>query len=102
MRDGADACKQPPGVFVPVVNRARCEGKEDCVRACPYEVFAVRELNQRERQALPFFARLKALAHGNRQAFTLHGESCHACALCVAVCPQSALDLTRIGAAAPT
>jgi 4Fe-4S ferredoxin len=30
-----DSCKQEPGVIGPVVSLKRCEGKGDCVSACP-------------------------------------------------------------------
>ena len=88
-------CKQPPGVVRPEINRSRCEGKEDCVEVCPYDVFEIRTLTKDERGALPFFARLKAAAHGNRQAFAVRGELCHACGLCVQACPERAIKLVR-------
>ena len=28
-------CRQAPGVFVPVIDRNRCEGKAVCAEACP-------------------------------------------------------------------
>lgn len=28
-------CKQDPGVFIPVVNRGRCEGQAECTAVCP-------------------------------------------------------------------
>ena len=28
-----------PGRVVPVIDRRKCEGKQDCVRVCPYHVF---------------------------------------------------------------
>jgi 4Fe-4S ferredoxin len=99
MTEPADTCKQPAGIFVPVVNRARCEGKADCVRVCPYQVFEVRSLTRAHQRELPFTARLKALAHGNRQAFAIRADSCHACGLCVAACPEGALTLARHSAA---
>lgn len=40
-------CKQDPGVFVPIINRSRCEGKEDCVEICPYHVFEMGTLAAR-------------------------------------------------------
>ncbi len=92
-------CKQPPGHFMPVVDRSRCEGKEDCVRVCPYQVFEIAVLEPQHKRQLPFIARLKALAHGNRQAFAVRADSCHACGLCVAACPEKALTLVRTAAA---
>ena len=89
-------CKQDAGVFAPVIDRTRCEGKEDCVQVCPYNVFAMRKLSAEDRRALPVFARIKALAHGNWQAFAVRGQDCHACGLCVAACPEHAIKLQRV------
>ncbi len=88
-------CKQPPGVFRPVIDRSRCEGKDECARVCPYKVFEVRQLSVPERSALPLLARLKTRFHGNRQAFAVRAELCHACGLCVAACPEKAITLAR-------
>jgi NAD-dependent dihydropyrimidine dehydrogenase PreA subunit len=91
-----DDCKQPPGVAAPVIDTGRCEGKDDCVRVCPYDVFTVRKLTGGERAALPFFVRLKVAVHGGRQAFVTSPDQCHSCGLCVAACPEHAIRLTRI------
>ena len=93
--DSAD-CKQPPGVVVPQIDRTRCEGKEDCKEVCPYDVFDIRVLTKEERRELPFFARLKAAAHGNRQAFAVRAELCHACGLCVQACPERAIRFVKL------
>ena len=90
-------CKQPEGVVRPEIDRSRCEGKEDCVEVCPYDVFEIRKLAKDERRALPFLARLKAAAHGNRQAFAVRATQCHACGLCVQACPERAIRLVRAG-----
>ena len=37
-------CREAPGKIAPFVDRNRCEGKEDCVRVCPYDVFEIRKL----------------------------------------------------------
>jgi 4Fe-4S ferredoxin len=95
----ATACKQPAGVVEPLIDRSRCEGKEDCVEVCPYDVFDIRTLSKDERGALPFFARLKAAVHGNRQAFAVRAEACHACGLCVQACPERAIKLVKIASA---
>jgi 4Fe-4S ferredoxin len=91
----SDECRQPAGLIRPVIDRSRCEGKDDCVRVCPYEVFEVRRLLKPERRDLPFMARLKTRFHGNRQAFAVRAASCHACGLCVAACPEKAITLAR-------
>jgi 4Fe-4S ferredoxin len=92
-------CKQEAGVFAPVIDRTRCEAKEDCVEACPYDVFEVRKLGDDEKRALPLVARVKAWVHGNRQAFAVRANECHACGLCVSVCPEHAIKLMRVASA---
>ena len=87
-------CKEP-GRLQPVIDRARCEAKADCVRVCPYHVFEVRSLGTADKAALGRLARLKAFVHGNRQAFVVDPASCRACGLCVAACPEDAIRLVR-------
>jgi NAD-dependent dihydropyrimidine dehydrogenase PreA subunit len=89
-----DACKEP-GVLVPLVDRARCEGKRDCVDVCPYDVFEVRRMDDADFVALGFFARLKSRAHGRMTAYTPRAADCHACGLCVTACPEKAIRLGR-------
>jgi 4Fe-4S ferredoxin len=91
-------CKQAAGVFAPVINRDRCEAKEDCVRVCPYNVFEIRKLSDDDRKALGLMSRLKAWAHRNRQAYAVNAADCHACGLCVAACPEHAIKLERVTA----
>ncbi len=86
-------CRGEPGKVAPVVDRDRCEGKEDCLRVCPYDVFEIRTLSRDERSSLSWLGWLKALAHKNRQAFVVQPADCHACQLCVAACPENALKL---------
>jgi 4Fe-4S ferredoxin len=90
-------CKHEAGVFAPTINRTRCEGKEDCVRVCPYGVFEMGILSVDQRRALPLGARIKAWAHSNRQAFAINADNCHACGLCVSACPEHAIKLERAG-----
>jgi 4Fe-4S ferredoxin len=93
-----ETCTQLPGTVVPVIDRTRCEGKEDCAAVCPYDVFEIRSLSREERASLPFGARIKAMVHGNRQSFAVRADACHSCGLCVASCPERAIRLTRLAA----
>jgi len=92
-------CNQPAGTVAPVIDRNRCEGKQDCVRVCPYDVFEIRKLSAQERSGLSFLGRIKASVHGNRQAFAVRAELCHACGLCVSACPEHAIRLAKSSAA---
>ena len=86
-------CKGEPGRVAPVVDRNRCEAKAECVRVCPYNVFEIRSLSTQDRALLSVRGKLKAWAHGNQQAFVVRPGDCHACQLCVKVCPEQALRL---------
>ncbi len=91
-RPGSE-CKAPAGELGPVVDRARCEGKEDCVAVCPYGVFEVRRMDDEDFAALPFFAKLKSRVHGRQTAYTPRADACRACGLCVVACPERAVRL---------
>jgi 4Fe-4S ferredoxin len=92
----SEPCKHPPGVVAPVIDRNRCEAKDDCVRVCPYHVFEVRPLAPEDKRALSFVGRLKAWAHGNEQAYAVRASDCHGCGLCVTACPEDAIRLARL------
>jgi NAD-dependent dihydropyrimidine dehydrogenase PreA subunit len=79
-----------------VVDRNRCEGKQECVRVCPYGVFEIRRLAAEDRALLSLPGKLKAWAHGNRQAFVVRPADCHACQLCIKACPEHALRLEAL------
>lgn len=93
MAQASANCREQPGKVAPVVDRNRCEGKAQCVRLCPYGVFEIRSLAAEERAALSLRGRLKAWAHGWKQARVARPENCHACRLCVENCPEQALAL---------
>jgi len=86
-------CDGKPGRVAPVVDRNRCEAKGQCVDVCPYNVFEIRSLSAEDRKQLSLLGRLKAWAHGNRQAFVARPGDCHACQLCIKACPEQALRL---------
>lgn len=92
------SCSEDAGLLRPVIDRNRCEAKEDCVAACPYDVFEIRKLTADERSALSILGRLKLFAHGGRQAFAVRAGDCHSCGLCVTACPEKAIRLARAAA----
>jgi len=87
-------CKEQ-GLLAPVIDRNRCEGKEDCVRVCPYDVFEIGTLTAEQRAGLSFKGRVKAWAHGGKQAFAVRAADCHGCGKCVEACPEKAIKLAR-------
>ena len=90
-------CEQDPGVFRPVVDRNRCEGKGECVRVCPVGVYAVGTLPRAERASLSTKGKIKGFVHRWQQALLVHEAACEACGLCVSACPEQALKLERTG-----
>ena len=92
--------KHPARQFVPQVNRKRCEGKADCVRVCPTNVFAVGTLPASERAGLGFVGTIKGFVHNWQQAIVVNPSACEACGLCIKVCPENAIKLMRVPAPA--
>jgi len=96
MSEARTDCKPEAGVFAPVIDRNRCEGKAECERICPYSVFTIGTLSRDERRGLSFLGKLKGFGHGFKQAFATSADACHACARCVAACPERAITLVRV------
>ena len=86
-------CREQPGAVARVVDRDRGEGKAECVGLWPYGVFEIRRLVSEERAGRSLRGKLKAWAHGWKQANVAHPESCRGCRLCVQNCPEQALAL---------
>jgi len=89
-------CRAEPGEFVPAIDRARCEGKGECTRVCPFNVFEVRRIDDADFARLTWLGKLKSAAHGRRTAYTPMASACQACGKCVEACPEKAITLTRV------
>ena len=79
-----------------VVDLRRCEGKGDCVRVCPENVFHVRQVDETDYRALSLLHRLKLRVHGMEVAYTPNANACRACSLCVSACPEQAITLRKV------
>jgi NAD-dependent dihydropyrimidine dehydrogenase PreA subunit len=77
-----------------VVNRNRCEAKHDCVDVCPYDVFVVRVLTREERVGVSIAVGSTSSLTGAVRRSSARPEACHACGLCVTMCPERAIKLT--------
>jgi 4Fe-4S ferredoxin len=91
----SETCKQQPGAIRPVVKLERCEGKADCVRVCPENVFEIRRIEDADYQRLGLLQRFKQRVHGMQVAYTPNEDACRACGLCVEACPERAITLSR-------
>ncbi len=96
--DASTDCKSNPGVFAPVVDRSKCEGKADCVAVCPFHVFEVRRIDDTDFAQLGVLGKLKSIVHGRKTAYTPQAAACEACGKCVAACPEEAIRLARVPA----
>jgi 4Fe-4S ferredoxin len=88
-------CKHPAGVFIPVIDRNRCEGKAECVKVCPTHVFVVGTLPRSERKNVSFAGGIKGFVHRWQQALLIDPGACEGCARCVEACPENAITLAR-------
>ncbi len=97
MAHGDDAdCKQPPGRVAPAIDRNRCEGKQECVAVCPFNVFTMARVPAELRAGLSLRGKLKGAVHGWNQAFATHADACRGCGRCVDACPEKAITLERL------
>lgn len=88
-------CQADEGIYIPVINRNRCEGKADCSVVCPYDVFEIRKMDEEDFKKLSFVGKMKSRAHGKMTAYTPHADLCKACGLCVVACPERAITLVK-------
>jgi 4Fe-4S ferredoxin len=91
------SCKHPPGAIQPRIDPERCEAKGACIDACPYGVLALYQVTRETRRGLSLLGRAKLFVHGGQQAYAVDPDACRGCGLCVEVCPERAITLTRVG-----
>jgi 4Fe-4S ferredoxin len=89
------ACKHESGIIYPVVDLKRCEGKGDCERVCPENVFEVKRINEQDYRSLGVLHRFKLRVHGLKIAYTPNIDACRSCGLCVTACPEHAITLAK-------
>ena len=94
-----EKCRAPSARWIPVVDREKCEGKQECVVVCPYSVFELGTLTDSEYSSMGFVGRLKARSHDRKTARTPRADACRACGLCVVACPEDAITLRENPAA---
>ncbi len=90
-----EQCRQEPGVVMPFVDFARCEGKGDCARVCPENVFELRRIAEADYKNLGLLHRIKLRVHGMQVAYIPNADACRACGRCVTACPEKAITLHR-------
>jgi NAD-dependent dihydropyrimidine dehydrogenase PreA subunit len=90
-----DECRSEPGELEPVIDRARCEGKAECVVVCPLHVFEVRRIDDADFAKLGLLGKLKSVAHGRKTAYTPRASACEGCGKCVEACPEKAIKLRK-------
>jgi NAD-dependent dihydropyrimidine dehydrogenase PreA subunit len=88
-------CRQESGVIAPTVDFGRCEGKGDCVRVCPEDVFHLQRIDHTDYRDLSRLQRFKLRVHGMKVAYTPNADACRGCSLCVTACPEQAITLRR-------
>lgn len=86
-------CSNDTAKLMPVVNFNNCGGKEDCVEACPYDVFEMRPISEEDKATLNFKGKIKTFFF-NQKAYVINPDQCHACGLCIQVCSEKAVKLT--------
>ena len=80
---------------MPVVNPAKCEGKEPRMALCSAHVFTLDVLPREQRTGLGLMGALEGMAYGWKQAFVTYGDARQGCGLCVTACPEQAISLKR-------
>lgn len=95
MKPAKENCAESGGKLMPIINLSNCGGKEDCVPACPYDVLEMRTITAADRLKLNFKGKIKTFFKP-KKAYVTDSNLCHACGICVQVCPERAIKLGRV------
>lgn len=87
-------CDETGGKLMPVINMSKCGGKEDCIPACPYDVLEMQPITPEDRLTLNLKGKIKTFFKPNK-AYVTDPSLCHACGICVQICPEKAIKLVR-------
>jgi NAD-dependent dihydropyrimidine dehydrogenase PreA subunit len=96
MNDSKGRRRQAPGIFMPVINASRCDGKGHCVDVCRERVIALKPAEGDHVEDQSLLQRLHLRLFGRRLAYLRNQASCTACGRCVSACPEQAITLRRI------
>ena len=69
-------CKHEPGIFTPVINRAKCEGKAACAAVCPCGVFTLGTVPADQRKGVGLLGRCLAGRLGRQRSSAGREENC--------------------------
>ncbi|MEM7375330.1 MAG: ferredoxin family protein [Bacteroidota bacterium] len=87
-------CDEEGGKLIPVINLNSCGGETDCVPACPYDVLEMRPISPDDKSSLNLKGKIKTFFN-KQKAYIVDPERCHACGICVQVCPERAIKLSK-------
>lgn len=87
-------CSDVAEKLMPVVNFNSCDGKEECVAICPYDVFEMQFISKEDKLKLNLKGRIKTFFF-KQKAYIINPDKCHACGLCIQACPENAIKLTK-------
>jgi len=90
-----DNCKEEAGQLIPMVDFNKCEAKCPCIEVCPYDVFEMKPISDEDFKTLSFIGKIKTRVYGNKKAYVVKPDACHACGLCVTACPEKAIKLRK-------
>lgn len=95
IRQISNSCSEDSGKLMPLVNFNNCGAKEDCVVICPYDVFEMKPITAEDKANLNLKGKIKTFFF-KEKAYLTDPSLCHACGLCVQICPENAIKLTKL------